>query len=52
MGGILAIAALVLEVIYWATTKDQTLPFIALVFVTLALVVPFGVGFYSSRRAG
>lgn len=50
MGGVLALIALVLEVIHWATTKDASLSFYALVLITLALVVPVGMTFYNSHR--
>lgn len=48
-GSLLALVALVLEVIHWATTKDASLSFYALVLVTLALLAPGAVAY--ARRA-
>lgn len=47
LGVILAVVALVLEIIHWAVTRDSALSFYALVLVTLAVLVggyalPFG----------
>lgn len=36
---LLALVALVLEIIHWATTRDSSLSFYALVLVTLAVLV-------------
>lgn len=47
LGSLLAVVALVLEIVHWATTRDASLAFYALVLVTLAVllggyVLPFG----------
>jgi hypothetical protein len=39
IGWILALVALVLEIIYWATTRDSSLGFYALVLTTLAVLL-------------
>lgn len=42
MGAILALIALVLEIIFWATTREAGLWFYALVLLTLAVLVGGG----------
>ena len=42
MGLILALIALLLEVVYWAITRDVSLIFSALVLVTLAVILGGG----------
>jgi hypothetical protein len=47
MGFLLALVALILEIVYWAQSHDLSLPFVALVLVTLAILV----GGWGSVRA-
>lgn len=42
MGSILALIALVLEIIFWAITRESGLWFFALVLVTLAVLLGSG----------
>jgi hypothetical protein len=41
-GALLALVALVLEIIHWATTRDASLLFYALVLTTVAVLVEWG----------
>lgn len=50
MGNVLVLIALVLEIVHFAVAKDTSLPFIALVLVTLALLVPFATPYLNRHR--
>jgi hypothetical protein len=50
IGLIIAVIALVLEIIHWVNTKDSSLSFYALVLVTLAILVPVAVPYVQQRR--
>jgi hypothetical protein len=50
IGLVIAVIALVLEIIHWANTKDSSLSFYALVLVTLAILIPGAVPYAQRRR--